>query len=201
MFLAPRLLLEPIPGDSKFGPKLCCCVTEYRTKPPVNQTMRQSSLPLEMYTNNRDLAERGYLPHPGWNSFWQLYGKLMLLSWWAEPFQKAVRVGMNPMLQVPTLKLLSCSFFISIGLLLAWGARFLSRPELSFYSLFGITVEFHIKCSAMWVTWEVMFCGSSSVPADWKDSISKIVKTEGCSEERKQENMGFYSLWLSFGQR
>lgn len=69
-------LLEPVPGDSKLGPKLYCCYRIYN-KTPNELNPETFQLEFEMYTNNRDLDERGYLPHPGWASCWQLCGKLM----------------------------------------------------------------------------------------------------------------------------
>lgn len=49
--------------------------------------------------------------------------------------------------------------------------------------------------------------GTGTAPAHWKGSIPKIMNTEGCSPSsfhwgcQQQQKMGFYSLWLSFGQR
>lgn len=55
--MALGALLELIPGDSKFGPELCCCYRIYIKK--RKQQLRNSSMPFEVLCiSTRDQAER-----------------------------------------------------------------------------------------------------------------------------------------------
>ena len=55
VLLALGLLLEVIPGESKFGPELCCCYRTYTKQ----KTLRNPSAPFQMLCiNSRDLAGR-----------------------------------------------------------------------------------------------------------------------------------------------